>query len=127
MLIFKLDKRRKSSFTTIRIEQQGSFGRSETVRRKRKFSRMNRIVIGITFSFILSTLPIACASFFFSFLEKTAYGQFLIVFLDSLSMSYHAFNILISYFSNKIFKKEVNRYLKLGQSYNCSLTTQLEL
>lgn len=44
-----------------------------------RFEKMNRIVILMTMLFIILTLPIACASSFFSELVKTDQGLFIIV------------------------------------------------
>ncbi len=74
-----------------------------------KFGKMNRTVMIITLLFIVFTLPVACASFFFNTLFASEWGVFLIKFLNCVSFSYHAGTFFISYFSNAIFKNEVRR------------------
>jgi ABC-type multidrug transport system fused ATPase/permease subunit len=72
--------------------------------------KMSKAVVFITVSFIVLTLPIASASSFFAELAKTDAGLFVIVLLDSLSFSYHAFNIFISYTFNTVHREAVNTF-----------------
>ena len=77
----------------------------------KKIDKMNKIVILITILFILFTLPLAFAQFYFTQLFATRHGVFVIFLLDCLSFTYHGLNFFILFFSNHIFKKEVLRLL----------------
>ena len=105
ILIYKLYRRDNSL-------RQGNDNRFiSRNRRNSRLEAMSKVVILITVSFIVLTLPIACASSFFAKLALTDQGLFIIVLLDCLSFSYHAFNIVISYRFNGIFKQEIKRTL----------------
>jgi hypothetical protein len=81
--------------------------------RQSKFDKMNKTVVAITLLFIAFTLPVACASFFFNTLFASDWGVFIITLLDEVSFTYHAGNLFISYFTNTIFRKELNVMLRL--------------
>ncbi|CAF1124331.1 unnamed protein product [Brachionus calyciflorus] len=104
LLIRKLLSRKPISVSVIN---------SNNSKKTRKNDRINRTVIGLTALFILMTLPLASASFFFTQLFSTDYGLFIIVLLDSISFSYHGFNFIFMAFSNKIFRQEYQKLFKL--------------
>jgi hypothetical protein len=79
----------------------------------RGWHQMNKIVILITFLFICFTLPLALASFYLEILLTTDTGQFFIIILDCVSFSFHGLNFFIIYFSNVIFRHEVDSVLDI--------------
>jgi ABC-type transport system involved in Fe-S cluster assembly fused permease/ATPase subunit len=87
-----------------------------------KFGKMNRTVFIITMLFIVFTLPLACASFFFNTLFASDWGYFLINLLDCISFTYHASDFVISYLSNTIFRAEVNRLFNKQAAHEVSQT-----
>jgi hypothetical protein len=90
--------------------------KTQSATQKSKFDKMSKVVILITLSFIGLTLPTACCTFSFTWLLGKSWGKCLIVFLDCLSFSYHALNAVISYFSNNIYKQEVDIVLGIAKA-----------
>ena len=64
---------------------------------------MNRTVVFVTLLFILLTGPGAVISAMFSYILSLPYGLLLIVFVDSIAFSYHAYGLIILYKTNKKF------------------------
>lgn len=89
-----------------------SFSSSTNVKKSKKNDRINRTVLLLTFLFIIMTLPLACASFFFTQLIISDFGLFAIVFFNCISFSYHGFNFIFMAFSNKIFREEYKKLFK---------------
>ena len=73
----------------------------------KKQTKVNKIVILMTFSFILMTLPTAIASFYYNYLKSFKLGSFLILLFNSITFSFHAFNFFIFVFENKTFKNKL--------------------
>nr|QVK45790.1 G protein-coupled receptor [Proales similis] len=75
--------------------------------RRYRFTALNRTVILITVLFFLMTLPCAGITFFYDRLLNWQYGTLVITFFGELSFSYHGFTLVIIYFSNSRFRKEL--------------------
>lgn len=79
-----------------------------TQKNMRKKLNMTRTVIILNLAFIITTLPSAIVSgYYFITLMNTDYGVLIITLCDNITFSFHSFNILTLYFSNKRFKKEL--------------------
>lgn len=74
----------------------------------KKQTQMTVTVLVLTITFVLITLPGAIVSgFFYVDLYEVEWGQPLIVLLDDITFSYHAFNFVTLYLTNKVFNQEV--------------------
>jgi hypothetical protein len=74
----------------------------------KKQTQMTVTVLILTITFVLLTLPGAIVSgFFYVDLYEVEWGQPLIVLLDDITFSYHAFNFVTLYLTNKVFNQEV--------------------
>lgn len=75
----------------------------------RKKLNMTRTILVLNLAFIFTTLPSAIVSgYYFLALRNTDFGVLIITFCDNITFSFHSFNIITLYFSNKRFKKEIN-------------------
>jgi hypothetical protein len=95
--------------STSRVSQSSANSSSS-----RKKVQMSVTVIVLAVSFIVLTLPGAVISgFFFGTFIVTNEGYFLILLLDSITFSYHAFSFFILYFSNKKFSEVLKSFSSL--------------
>lgn len=73
-----------------------------------KKMEMVRTILILNFSFIVLTLPSAVVSgFFYVDLSQSQVGIFVLNLCDNISFSYHSFNIITLYLTNKRFKNEI--------------------
>lgn len=95
---------------------------TSTHRNKKK--KMSIFVIALTIDFIAFTLPSSIVGgYFLNDLVSSYIGHTILNACDSLTFSYHSFNILILYIFNKEFKKEIKKMYKS----NAENTTVQEL
>lgn len=109
LLIRKIMSRKVVKMTTM----SSTFTNAKSTGKKSKSDRINKTVIILTLIFVMMTLPLASASFFFNQLVLTDYGLFIIVLLDCISFSYHGLNFILMAFSNKIFRKQYKKTFKI--------------
>lgn len=86
-------------------------------------TRTTKTIIIVTMAFIIFTLPGAICSYYFSELISLPYGYYILVFFDCVTFSYHGLNSIILYNSNKLYKKEVRKFIfRQAEIENGSLT-----
>lgn len=94
-----------------------SGSRRAGVRRK---AQMTRMIVFITFLFIVVTIPSTLLSgYFYTRVITLPEGQLIVNLFNAIQFSYSAFNFFILCFSNKLFAREVNIWL-LGKPKNLS-------
>nr|QVK45788.1 G protein-coupled receptor [Proales similis] len=71
-----------------------------------RFTTLNRTVMSLTALFFFMTLPCSMITFFYGKLVELKIELTVISYLGEFSFSYHAFNFLIIFFSNRRFRKE---------------------
>ena len=79
---------------------------------------LNKTVLIVTITYIVMTTPVAVVtSFLNSQLQSSGeLGDLIINLGDSVSFSYHAYNFLILFFTNKRYSKEVKMYFSPKRS-----------
>lgn len=97
----------------VRVRRRSRLTEPSTSQSIKRCSRLNNLVVVLTVVFMISTLPVSCAGFFFTQLFSTDWGIFLIAVLDCLSFTYSAFNFVITYMTNRRFKRQVKILFKL--------------
>ena len=79
-----------------------------TNQEKSKRLTISLMIITLSLTFILFTSPQAIAAgYFLQTLLKTPESLNLTKLFNALTMTYHSFNFIILYFTNKHFKKEI--------------------
>ena len=98
---------------------------------KTKQRSLNKTVLLITALFIVLTLPSSIASIYYDQLIVSSAGFVILIALDSLTFSYHSFNIFVLLYTNKKFKRDFKVFicfwrkdLRLDGSYFGSSTRQ---
>jgi hypothetical protein len=89
--------------------------KTSTEQNKSKKKMMTLFIIIMTLFFIILTLPSSIAGgYFLKVLLSTDAGYTVLFFCDCLAFSYHAFNIIVLYFANKQFKRELKVMILSG-------------
>ena len=73
--------------------------------------------------FIIMTLPMSVVSIFYSELEGSETGLMIIFGLDSVSFSYHAFNFIVLFFTNKRLLNQLKLLFKRGPTLITQFTS----
>jgi hypothetical protein len=90
-------------------------------------TQMTRMILLITFLFILLTLPSAIISgYFFGAIYQLEYGKMAINLINAIQFTYPVFNFFIMFFTNKLFEQEV-KSLFSGIRINTRVTTSNQL
>lgn len=90
-------------------------------------TQMTRMILFITFLYIMLTLPGAIISgYFFGAIYQLEYGKMAINLINDIQFTYPAFNFFILFFTNKLFAQEV-KSLYSGIRINSRVTTSNQL
>lgn len=93
----------------------------------RRKAQMTRMIVFITFLFIVVTIPSTLLSgYFYPRVIKLPEGQLIVNLFNGIQFSYPAFNFFILCFSNKLFAREVKIWL-LGMPKNSSSTPTINM
>lgn len=91
---------------------------------KRK-AQMTRMILFITFLYILVTIPSTILSgYFYTKVVVLPQGQFIVNLVNGVQFSYPAFNFFILYCSNKLFAREVRLFLFTNGNGNSAKSFQ---
>ena len=86
-----------------------SSSKTQANKSSEKVNKVFRIVITITLLFFVSSITYSLTTYFVGIfnLFSTDWGIMIVRLLDAIAFTYHALNFFITYFSNKIFQREV--------------------
>lgn len=67
--------------------------------------------MAITILFVIFTMPVTVATFFFNILFSTEEGTFVATVFDEITFTYFACNFFVTMFTNLLFKKEIYKIM----------------
>lgn len=118
MIIYKATRFSRSKKSTAVAE----------IRRARKRTEMIKTIICITFSYTIIELPcFVFNGYFYLTVIVLDIGELINVMFNNIQFSYPAFNIFILFASNKLFAKELKKFLGLVKNRKTSVKTRNSL